>query len=123
MKHYKSPAGRIYAYEEDGSQDNIIPSDFVRLSDQELADLRAEQEAAQAETPEQILQEAQRKRDALLVLAALRIDPLQDAVELGEAGEDDAALLLKWKKYRVDVSRIDRQPGFPSAIAWPVEPA
>lgn len=35
MKHYKSPDNRVYAYEADGSQDSIIPEDFVRVTDEE----------------------------------------------------------------------------------------
>jgi len=29
MKHYLSPNGQLYAYELDGSQDDLIPADFV----------------------------------------------------------------------------------------------
>lgn len=46
MKHYRNPENdQIYAYEEDGSQDAIIPAEFILLSDEELAAIRAEQKA------------------------------------------------------------------------------
>jgi hypothetical protein len=35
MKHYKSTTGDVYAYEEDGSQDHLIPTDFVSISSEE----------------------------------------------------------------------------------------
>ncbi|MBF8720515.1 tail fiber assembly protein [Pseudomonas guariconensis] len=51
------------------------------------------------------------------------IAPLQDAVDLGEATEAEAASLTAWKRYRVELSRVPTQPGYPSEIAWPVPPA
>lgn len=36
MKHYLSPTGELYAYELDGSQDHLIPSDFKALTDVEV---------------------------------------------------------------------------------------
>lgn len=62
-------------------------------------------------------------RDGLLVQASLRIAPLQDAVDLGEATPEEAASLLEWKRYRVDLNRIATQEGFPSAVDWPIQPA
>lgn len=35
MKHYKSPDNSIYAYELDGSQDHLIPSNFVEITQEE----------------------------------------------------------------------------------------
>jgi hypothetical protein len=67
--------------------------------------------------------DALEKRDAHLGLAALRIAPLQDAVDLGVATEIEAAQLLAWKGYRVDLNRITEQEGYPGAVAWPEPPA
>lgn len=36
MKLYKSPNNEIFAYEEDGSQNHLIPSDFVQLTQSEI---------------------------------------------------------------------------------------
>lgn len=113
----------VFAFESDGSQDDFIRADLEPLSDEELGEIRAAQEAANAPTPEQVLKSANEKRDELLAKAALRVAPLQDAVDLGDASADDEALLIKWKQYRVDVNRISRQPGFPSTITWPIEPS
>lgn len=41
MKHYKTQAGEIYAFESDGSQDHLITDDMTLVSDQELAAMRA----------------------------------------------------------------------------------
>jgi hypothetical protein len=39
MKHYKSPTDEVWAYEEDGSQDDIIPEDFVAITQEEADEL------------------------------------------------------------------------------------
>lgn len=61
-------------------------------------------------------------RDRLLSDAATRIAPLADAADLGEATPAEEAELKAWKRYRVDLNRIQLQPGFPSTINWPVAP-
>lgn len=63
------------------------------------------------------------KRDGFLFTAGLRIDPLQDAVDLGVATEADTTNLMLWKQYRVDVNRVGDQPTFPQTINWPAPPA
>lgn len=70
-------------------------------------------------TPEEVISSATAMRDQLLNLAALRIAPLQDAVDLGEVTEAETALLRQWKQFRVTVNRIDlnAQP-----ITWPEVP-
>jgi len=47
MKHYiNNKTKEVYAYEEDGSQDDYIKSGLVPISDTDLAKLRKEQEQA-----------------------------------------------------------------------------
>ncbi|SAK88393.1 Caudovirales tail fiber assembly protein [Caballeronia temeraria] len=54
------------------------------------------------------------RRDSLLATAALAIAPLQDAVDLDDATDEEAALLKQWKQYRVAVNRVD-------LTQWPVQ--
>jgi Caudovirales tail fibre assembly protein, lambda gpK len=61
-------------------------------------------------------------RDNLLAGAALRMAPLQDAVDLGDASAAEEAALKAWKQYRVALSRIEQQSGFPGSVAWPKAP-
>ena len=35
MKHYKNKSDEVYAYELDGSQDHLIPKDFIAITDEE----------------------------------------------------------------------------------------
>lgn len=60
-------------------------------------------------------------RSYLLSLATENISPLQDAVDLDEATEEEKALLLAWKKYRIAVNRIDANTA--DDIDWPEQPA
>lgn len=73
-------------------------------------------------TVEQLTAAALSRRDGLLTLAALRIAPLQDAVDLDDATAADIANLKKWKQYRVALNRIQEQATFPKNIAWPTQP-
>lgn len=40
MKHFKDASGAVFAFEEDGSQDDFIPKDLVPISDDEADHLR-----------------------------------------------------------------------------------
>lgn len=51
------------------------------------------------------------------------IAPLQDAVDLEDATEAEAELLKLWKRYRVALSRLHEQAGYPTEITWPAPPA
>lgn len=62
-----------------------------------------------------------RLKDSLLAQATLAIAPLQDAVDLDDASEEEVALLKKWKQYRVAVNRIDANTA--EDIEWPTQPA
>jgi hypothetical protein len=70
MKHYKSSDNAIYAYELDGSQDHLIPADFVLLTQEEVNVIREVQHqewlAAQPTKEEQIAK-LQEQIDALKV--------------------------------------------------------
>lgn len=78
---------------------------------------------APGQTAEQMLAGALSQRDRLITMAAMRIAPLQDAVDLDDATEGDVAKLKEWKQYRVAVNRVPDQAGFPNEILWPVEPS
>lgn len=67
--------------------------------------------------------EALAQRDSLLSMASKKIAPLQDAVDLDMATDEEVASLREWKKYRVLLNRIEQQTGFPDSIEWPVIPS
>jgi hypothetical protein len=47
MKLYKSPTNKIYAYELDGSQDYLIPPDYVSVTQEQANLIIAEQTTAE----------------------------------------------------------------------------
>lgn len=69
---------------------------------------------------EELRVQAEEEKAELLSLATAAIAPLQDAFDLGVATDEETALLLEWKKYRVQVNRVDTStaPG----IEWPEQP-
>lgn len=73
-------------------------------------------------TLEELAAAALAQRDYLLGVAAIRIAPLQDAVDLERATPEGVAMLKQWKGYRVDLNEIDQQEGFPQHIEWPRTP-
>ena len=68
-------------------------------------------------TDEQLIQEAEARKTALMQAASDAIAPLQDAVDLDIATSEENALLLVWKKYRVLLNRVDT-----SKPVWPEAP-
>lgn len=51
------------------------------------------------------------------------ITPLQDAVDIDEASDEEVALLKEWKRYRVALSKVQTQSGWPTEVEWPVKPS
>lgn len=71
-------------------------------------------------TQEELIAAAEEKRDMLIAEAAIKIAPLQDAIDLDEATQDEQIQLTAWKKYRVSLNRIDISS--PQEIVWPGQP-
>lgn len=61
MKYYKSPDNQIYAYELDGSQDDLIQENFVAITEQEADELRHQTFTVSSPVPtkEQLMAELQ----------------------------------------------------------------
>lgn len=81
------------------------------------AEMKATKQAAH-QLAEAIAESTERRKDADDEIA-----PLQDAVDIDEATEADMSLLRLWKKYRVALSKVEAQAGYPAVIDWPVPPA
>lgn len=66
--------------------------------------------------------DAKAARDKLLAIAANRMGPLQDAIDTESATEEEVERLLRWKRYRIALNRIEMQEKFPVDVEWPVSP-
>ncbi|MTC35819.1 tail fiber assembly protein [Providencia alcalifaciens] len=71
-------------------------------------------------TKEQHIAEAEQQKQMLLSEATETIAPLQDAVDLDIATDEEIALLKEWKKYRVLLNRVDTS--LAPDINWPQKP-
>lgn len=65
--------------------------------------------------------QAENQRESSMALAAAAIAPLQDAVDIGDATDEERASLQGWKKYRVALNRLDLTAA--PDIQWPEIPA
>lgn len=118
MKTFKKIDGSLWAFEEDGSQDHFITNDMTPITEAEAATIRNP-----PLTAEQLSSAEAARRDGLLVIAAIRIAPLKDAVDLDIATTTEKSSLVAWKQYRVALNRIEQQAGYPQSIIWPQQPA
>lgn len=79
---------------------------------------------ARAPTPEptheEYVTEAEEEKSSLMAEAAGEISPLQDAVDLDMATDEEKEQLAAWKKYRVLLNRIDTSSA--PDITWPTKP-
>lgn len=116
MKYFKDFDGYIYAYEEDGSQDDIIPPDYVALTAQEEADHLAVN--GPDLVPDQLLFRETQWRTAELEFVNEQILRKQD--------NDPQALpggVPVWRIYRVAVRAWEPGAvGFPDVVSRPHRP-
>lgn len=61
--------------------------------------------------------QSEEQKQRLLTEATLIIAPLQDAADLGIASEAESDQLLAWKRYRIEVNRVDT-----NNPVWPLRP-
>lgn len=71
-------------------------------------------------TQEEIVAEVELKKANLRVLADSEINWRQDAVDAGNATEEEAAALADWKNYRAQLMRVNISKA--PDIEWPIPP-
>jgi len=67
--------------------------------------------------------QADSERDNRLREVIIRVAPLQYAYDVGEATGEQSASLQAWKRYALNLARIELQADYPSVIDWPTAPA
>ncbi|MCC8456688.1 hypothetical protein CE143_00150 [Photorhabdus luminescens] len=60
-----------------------------------------------------------RQQYYLLEQATIKMAPLQDAIDLGIATDNEITMLMEWKKYRVALNRMNTTA---QDIEWPEQP-
>lgn len=115
---------------------NGLPDDVVEIDGETFSDLMSGQEkgqritadkdgyptlSAQPEpTKEEVIASNTHKKNSLMKLATDEIYPLQDAIDFGEATDDEKNKLTLLKKYRVALNRVDVSV---VGLVWPEFPA
>lgn len=105
---------------------NAIPPGFFDIREninvtQKMTAKEVDAHINPPKSKEQHIAEAEVKKQSLLVEATKEIAPLQDAIDLDIATDEESALLKEWKKYRVLLNRIDTS--LASDIEFPEKPA
>lgn len=134
--YYSYSAKGFFWLSADELKGNDIPADLMPVSEEEHAALFLGQERGKYinhtpdgpvlvdqpdYSPEELIAQAESKKSQLMQMANAEVAPLQDAVDLDIATGDEQALLLKWKKYRVLLNRVN--PENAPDIIWPDVPA
>lgn len=129
---YSASTGWFYPADDLEMYGENLPTDLVDVAAETYAALFSAQAAGQRIIPDASghpiaaaqlppsLEQLQSTRDNLLRDAALRIAPLQDAVDIGDASPAEEAKLLAWKTYRIALNRMDFSAS--PNINWPVPP-
>ncbi|MFB6328742.1 tail fiber assembly protein [Pantoea deleyi] len=63
---------------------------------------------------------AEAKRSLLMAAATVAMNPLMDAVDLGEATSEEEAQLKSWRQYRVTLNRLELSTA--PDVKWPDKP-
>ena len=134
--YYSYSAKGFFWLSADELKGNDIPADLMPVSEEEHAALFLGQERGKYinhtpdgpvlvdqpdYSPEELIAQAESKKSQLMQMANAEVAPLLDAVDLDIATGDEQALLLKWKKYRVLLNRVN--PENAPDIIWPDIPA
>ncbi len=134
--YYSYSAKGFFWLSADELKGNDIPADLIPVSEEEHAALFLGQERGKYinhtpdgpvlvdqpdYSPEELIAQAERKKSSMMQVANDAISPLQDAVDLDMASDEEKAALLEWKTYRVLLSRVKPEKG--PDITWPTPPA
>lgn len=69
---------------------------------------------------EELIAQAELQKSSLRKVADSSIIPLQDAVDMGMATDEEVAALAEWKKYRILLNRVVTTSA--PNINWPIPP-
>ncbi|WP_082420951.1 MULTISPECIES: tail fiber assembly protein [unclassified Pseudomonas] len=149
MRYFRNPAGGpVMAFDQRDPVDEYLPAGYIEMNAAEVSaylnpepaywtdgatlvlsahEIQGWRKASQIEIdallPAMQLRDAQAEVTRRRIIADSAMAPLQDAVELDDATEAEAALLKEWKRYRIALNRLPELAGYPHAIDWPAPPA
>jgi len=104
MKHYKNKSDEVYAYETDGSQDHLIPKDFIAITNDEAKTLTT------------------KASDGEMKLNLLRKQRNSKLLESDWMANSDVTMSDAWKKYRQELRDITKTYKSLEDVKWPTAP-
>lgn len=115
MKYFKDDKNNVYAYEDDGSQDEFIKPELIPISEDEAMEL-----ANPGYSQEQLIAFAVAKKSEMFAQATYEIAWRQDAVDTGKSTTEIESQLHSWKEHRLNLHAVDTSK--PQNINWPAPP-
>lgn len=109
MQYFKNKSNAVFAYEDDCDEEFIMEG-LVKISEQEAMKLLAP-------TAEELTALAEAKKYRLRLEAESEIAWRQYAVDRGKATDAEAADLIIWQDYRLNLMRVDT-----AKPEWPTPP-
>ncbi|HED3888731.1 TPA: tail fiber assembly protein [Morganella morganii] len=116
MHYYKDENNVVWGYDDDQVEGGFVHKGLVKITEKEADKLRI----PPPPTQEQLIEQAEAKKQRLMSEATVIISPLEDAVDFGIATQEEEAALKEWKKYRIMLSRVDTT--LAPDIDWPQKP-
>lgn len=116
MHYYKDENNGVWGYSSDQVSAGFVPDFLVEITEKEADKLIA----PPPPTKEQLIEQAEAKKQRLMAEATVEMAPLQDADDIGEATDEELSQLKAWEKYRVTLNRVDTS--LAPDIDWPVKP-
>ncbi|MEM7982116.1 tail fiber assembly protein [Morganella morganii] len=116
MHYYRDGNGVVWGYDDDQVSGGFVREGLVKITEKEADKLIA----PPPPTKEQLIEQAEAKKQRLMAEATVEMAPLQDADDIGEATDEELSQLKAWKKYRVTLNRVDTS--LAPDIDWPVKP-
>ncbi|WFZ30382.1 tail fiber assembly protein [Citrobacter portucalensis] len=110
MQYFKNKSNAVFAYEDDCDEEFIL-EELIKISEPEAMELLAP-------TAEELITSAEAKKSRLRSEADSEIAWRQYAVDRGKATDEEAADLIIWQDYRLNLMRVDT-----TKPVWPKVPA
>lgn len=99
---------------------DVVPEKFESRSNAGKWIFDGEKITERVYTSEELIEQAVIKRNLFMTKANEALTPLQDAVDIDDATNEEIALLKTWKTYRVALNRLDLSTA--PDITWPEIP-
>lgn len=118
MKYFKDENNNVYAYAEDGSEDDFIKPELIAISETEALAI-----VNHPPTHDELVTSVERTRAELLASADMITADWRTELMLGDISERDKESLSKWMAYKREIKSIPAEEAIIPGFSWPPVPA